>query len=286
MNISITECPRDAMQGIHAFIPTEEKILFLNALLKVGFPVLDAGSFVSPKAIPQLADTAEVFRKINWQDSKSKLLAIVANKRGAEEAVATDGVEFLGFPFSVSETFQMRNTNSTIAESYNRVAEIQELCVRFNRKLMVYLSMAFGNPYGDPWNAELVCKQALRMKEAGIRYIALADTTGVSTNEGITGLFETLLPELPEIQVSAHLHALPGSVVPKLEAAWNAGCRYFDTAIRGFGGCPMASDDLTGNMATEKVVDWAEAKNYTSGLDLQAFEAAQKIAVRLFNTYQ
>jgi hydroxymethylglutaryl-CoA lyase len=282
----LTECPRDAMQGIHRFIPTDKKIEYLNALLKVGFPVLDAGSFVSPKAIPQLADSKEVFSKIEWQNSKSKLLAIVANLKGAEEAVQCDGVEFLGFPFSVSETFQLRNTNSTISESYQRVSDIQELCIKSNKKLLVYLSMAFGNPYGDVWNDEIVYAQALRMKELGVNYISLADTTGVSNPESISSLFTRLVEALPDIQLAAHLHALPDSVVPKLESAWIAGCRYFDTAIRGFGGCPLAADQLTGNMATELAIDWAKSKGYETGIDMQAFQVANDMALHLFNTYQ
>jgi hydroxymethylglutaryl-CoA lyase len=284
--LHLTECPRDAMQGIHQFIPTHEKIGYLNALLKVGFPVLDAGSFVSAKSIPQLADSKEVLSKIEWQNSKSKILAIIANKRGAEEALACDGVEFLGFPFSVSETFQMRNTNSTISESYQRVSDIQELCIKSNKKLRVYLSMAFGNPYGDAWSDELVYTQALRIKELGIDFISLADTTGVSTPESIHYIFTKLVAALPDTELSAHLHALPESVIPKLQAAWNAGCRYFDTALHGFGGCPLAADQLTGNMATELAVDWAQSNGFETGIDVQAFQAANEMALHIFNSYQ
>ena len=273
------------MQGIHEFIPTEEKIAYLNALLKVGFPLLDAGSFVSPKAIPQLADTKEVFSRLDFSDTQTKILAIVANARGAEDAVNTGCVSFLGFPFSVSETFQQRNTNSTILDSLKTVEEIQDLCLKKNRNLMIYLSMAFGNPYGDEWNDELVFKWARRLKEMGIKFISLADTTGMSVPAGITKMFTTLIPELPGVTVSAHLHANPSEITTKVKAAWDAGCRHFDTAIKGFGGCPMASDELTGNIATETVVEWCDGQGIPTLINTEKFAEAQLIADNIFLRY-
>lgn len=282
----ITECPRDAMQGIHTHIPTGEKIAYINKLLKVGFDVLDAGSFVSPKAIPQLADTREVFTKIDHGASSTRLLAIVANLRGAEEAVQFDRVHYIGFPFSVSETFQKRNTNSTIEESLKRVEDVFACCNGSEKELLIYLSMAFGNPYGDEWSSEIVYKWALKMKDLGVRHIALADTTGVSTPEGIHTLFSELIPALPGVHISAHLHALPQEIQAKTASAWKAGCHRFDTALHGYGGCPMAADSLTGNMATELVLAWCKERDIPSGLDAAAFEEALEHARWLFKQYQ
>jgi len=284
--IHLTECPRDAMQGIHEFIPSEEKINYLNALLKVGFPLLDAGSFVSPKAIPQLADTKAVFNRLDFSGTSTKILAIVANVRGAEEAVASDCVSFLGFPFSVSETFQKRNTNSTMLDSLKRVEEIQELCVAQGRSLIVYLSMAFGNPYGDEWNEEIVFHWARQLNAMGIKFLSLADTTGMSDPATIQKMFSALIPDLPGVTLSAHLHANSSEIVPKVKAAWDAGCQHFDTAIRGFGGCPMASDELTGNITTETVVEWCKIEGIATGLNMEMLQEAQLIADHIFLRYK
>jgi len=283
--IHITECPRDAMQGIHDFIPTSTKVEYIKSLMNVGFPVIDAGSFVSPKAIPQMADSSEVFKQLGAPKEGTELLAIVANTRGASEAVAFDTISYLGFPFSVSETFQKRNTNSSIEESLKRVEEIYELTEKSGKKLMIYLSMAFGNPYGDPWSAELVTNWAHKLTSMGIKYLSLADTIGTSDSDRITSLFETIIPALSNVQVSAHLHARPEQVYMKAEAAYNAGCRHFDTAIKGFGGCPMASDDLTGNMATETVLTWCNEQNVASNLDESAFLQSMAQAAEIFSVY-
>lgn len=284
--IHITECPRDAMQGIHAFIPTEEKVNYLQLLLSVGFPMLDAGSFVSPKAIPQMADTAQVFDQLDLSATQTKLLAIIANKRGAEDAAMHEKVSFLGFPFSVSETFQQRNTNASIAESLIRVDEILEICTRQNKELVVYLSMAFGNPYGDTWSADLVAHWASTLESHGVRHLSLADTTGVSNEQSISSLFRTILPELRQSTLSAHLHTLPADAQIKANAAFAAGCKHFDAALKGFGGCPMASDTLTGNMATEELIAWANSKNIQTEINISAFKEAEMAASVLFARYQ
>lgn len=281
-----TECPRDAMQGLLDFVPTAEKIGYINSLLEVGFDVIDAGSFVSPKAIPQLADTAEVFSKIDWSKSSSKILAIIANRRGAEEAIKMEMVDFIGFPFSVSETFQQRNTNSSILQSLETVEFIQSLAIQNNKQLRVYLSMAFGNPYGDDWNAEIVNKWLNKMLELGITDIALADTTGVSDVATIKQLFGFIIPQLPQnVKLSAHLHAPLNEVQEKVSAAWNAGCRHYDTAFKGFGGCPMAADSLTGNTATELVYNWCKSQSIETNINEQAFLKAENNALALFNKY-
>jgi len=281
-----TECPRDAMQGLHDFVPTAEKVDYINSLLDVGFDVIDAGSFVSPKAIPQLADTAEVFSKIDWSKSSSKILAIIANRRGAEEAVKMEMIDFIGFPFSVSETFQQRNTNSSILQSLETVEAIQSLAIKNNKQLRVYLSMAFGNPYGDLWNADIVYKWLNTMLELGITDIALADTTGVSDVATIQQLFGYVLPLLPpNVKLSAHLHAPLDKVQEKVSAAYAVGCRFFDTAFKGFGGCPMASDSLTGNTATELVYNWCKSKNIETNINETAFYQAENNAIALFNRY-
>jgi hydroxymethylglutaryl-CoA lyase len=281
--IKITECPRDAMQGIKDFIPTEEKVNYLNAILKCGFDTVDFGSFVSAKAIPQLQDTATVLSKLNLSGSKSKLLAIIANTRGAEDACKFEEIHYLGFPFSVSETFQQRNANSSIEESLIRVSEIQNLCVKNNKKLVVYLSMAFGNPYGDAWSSEIVLKWAKKLYEMDIRILSLADTIGSSTPENIKELFSTILPEFKDAKIGAHLHSRTETAKEKIEAAYKTGCTQFDSAILGFGGCPMAADDLTGNIATEIVLDYFSDKNL--GIDKIAFEEAMHISRTIFNRY-
>jgi hydroxymethylglutaryl-CoA lyase len=274
------------MQGIHSFIPSIEKVRYLQQLLAVGFPILDAGSFVSAKAIPQLADSSEVFDQLDLSVTTTKILAIVANKRGAEEAANHEKVHFLGFPFSVSETFQQRNTHASITESLDRVDEILEICSKQNKELLVYLSMAFGNPYGDAWSADMVAHWATTLEMRGVKHLSLADTTGVSNSESITNLFQTILPTLNGATLSAHLHTLPGDVSKKAEAAYKAGCLRFDTALKGFGGCPMASDSLTGNMATEELLAWANAQAIETGLNMDALLEAEQIASRIFNLYK
>lgn len=280
--LQLVECPRDAMQGIHTFIETEKKIAYINSLMKCGFDTLDFGSFVSPKAIPQLKDTAEVLENLDLSSSNTQLLAIIANVRGAEDALNFEEIDYLGYPFSISETFQLRNTNATIAESLTRVEEIQKLCVKKKKQLVVYISMAFGNPYGDPWNAEIAVQWTKRLSEMGIKIIALSDTIGVSNKENITSLFSTIIPEFPKLTIGAHLHTTPETWHEKVDAAWNAGCRRFDHAVKGLGGCPMATDKLTGNMPTEKVLEFLAEKKIESGIDMTAFNEAMIEAGRTF----
>jgi hydroxymethylglutaryl-CoA lyase len=281
--IKLTECPRDAMQGIKDFIPTPEKVEYLNAILKVGFDTVDFGSFVSPKAIPQMQDTAKVLGQLAMHHTSSKLLAIIANARGAEDACQFPEITYLGFPFSVSETFQQRNANSSIQESLKRVEEIQELCTKHNKQLVVYLSMAFGNPYNDPWSPEIVTGWAHKLEEMGIKILLLADTIGSSTTDNITQLFSTLIPELKHAQLGAHLHSRKETAREKIEAAYKSGCRNFDSAILGFGGCPMAKDDLTGNIATEIVLDYFANENLT--INKEALAHAMEIANKIFTKY-
>lgn len=269
------------MQGIHEFIPTEKKIFYINSILKCGFDTVDFGSFVSPKAIPQLRDTEEVLSKL--EPRNSKLLSIIANVRGAEDAVKFEQISYLGYPFSVSETFQLRNTNATIGQSLTRVEEIQQLCVKKNKKLVVYISMAFGNPYGDPWSAEVVIAWTKKLSAMGIEIIALADTIGVSNPENINYLFSNIIPEFPKLTIGAHLHTTPDSWKEKMEAAWKAGCKRFDSAIKGFGGCPMATDKLTGNMPTEKVLEFFTEKNINTGIEMKNFGAAMEEAGKVFS---
>ncbi|MBK6839321.1 MAG: hydroxymethylglutaryl-CoA lyase [Bacteroidetes bacterium] len=280
--IKLVECPRDAMQGWEEFIPTGQKIRYLNSLLKVGFHTLDFGSFVSPKAIPQLRDTEEVLAGLELSSTKTKLLAIVANVRGAEQALNHDEISFLGFPFSVSEEFQKRNTNSTIEESLMRVEEIQKLCIKKNKDLVIYISMGFGNPYGEPWNAEIVIKWVRRLSVMGIKIIALSDTVGVSNPVNISSLFTQLIPEVKEVEFGAHLHSNPLTWLEKVEAAYQSGCKRFDSALKGIGGCPMANDDLVGNLATENLVSYFKG---IQDLQLQdaAFRDSLAIAAEIFH---
>ncbi|MBK0402656.1 hydroxymethylglutaryl-CoA lyase [Adhaeribacter sp. BT258] len=268
--MKIIECPRDAMQGIAEFIPTETKVHYLNTLLKVGFDSLDFGSFVSPKAIPQLRDTAEVLAQLDLSATKTKLLAIIANLRGAEQAASHKEIQYLGFPLSLSETFQQRNTNKSIAEALDEVAQIQEVCVKNSKELVTYLSMGFGNPYGDAWSAETVGEFTQKLDALGVQIISLSDTIGVSDPENITYLFSSLIPAFPHIEFGAHLHTNPNTWQEKVEAAYLAGCQRFDGAMKGFGGCPMAKDELVGNMATENLVQYFRSK----GVDLNLNEAA------------
>ena len=280
--IQVVECPRDAMQGIDKFIPTRLKAEYINMLLKVGFDTIDFGSFVSPKAIPQMRDTAEVLSKLDLDSSSSKLLAIVANSRGAEQAASFNEIQYLGYPFSVSETFQKRNTNKTIDESLILVDQMQNLAVKQNKELLVYLSMAFGNPYGESWHPDIVAKYSEVFANMGIKILALSDTIGVSTKETITPLFSQLIPEFKEVTFGAHLHTNPKDWKEKILAAYQSGCTRFDTAIQGFGGCPMAKDDLTGNMPTEKVLSFFNEQKEESGLNPLAFESAYNKAIEVF----
>ena len=275
------ECPRDAMQGLHDFVPTERKVAYAQALLAVGFDTLDVGSFVSPKAIPQMADTAEVLRRLDRSGSRTRLLAIVANERGAREAAATPAVDDLGYPFSVSETFQLRNTNADLTESLGRLRAIHALCRGHGKGLVVYLSMGFGNPYGDPWNVSVVAQWVERLAERGLRTLQLSDTIGVSTPDSIEYLFSELLPAYPELEIGAHLHTTPTTWYEKVDAAYRSGCRRFDGALRGYGGCPMAADELTGNMPTENLLSYLNRVG-DPGVDPDALHRAMALLPSIF----
>lgn len=280
--MKIIECPRDAMQGIHDFIPTEKKAAYINTILKAGFDTVDFGSFVSPKAIPQMRDTAQVLDLLDLNSTSSKLLAIIANIRGAREAASFEEITYLGFPFSISETFQQRNTNSDISESLTRIEEIQDLCSRNKKQLVVYLSMAFGNPYGDEWSSDVVVAWTTRLAHMGIKIIALSDTIGVSDPQNISYLFSKLVPEFPGIEIGAHLHTTPYAWEEKVHAAYTSGCRRFDSAIKGYGGCPMAADKLTGNMPTENLLNYFKKHHVQTGIDEKAFNDALLSAVSTF----
>jgi len=271
------------MQGIKPFIPTETKAMYLNALLRVGFDTLDFGSFVSPKAIPQMRDTAEVLERLELAQSKTRLLAIVANRRGAEQAVEFDKIRYLGYPFSISETFQLRNTNATIEESLDRVKVIQDICLRNGKEMVVYISMGFGNPYGDPWNVETVQKWVERLRELDITYFQLSDTIGVATPESIAYLFSQLIPAYPQLEIGAHLHTQPHNWREKVKTAYDNGCRRFDGAIKGYGGCPMAKDDLTGNMPTEHLVRFfCDEAGEELSIDRDVFREAMRMSQEVF----
>lgn len=284
--IKIIECPRDAMQGIHDFIPTQLKADYINSLLKVGFNTLDFGSFVSPKAIPQLRDTEEVLSKLDLSNTNSKLLSIVANKRGAVDACQFEEINYLGFPFSVSETFQQRNANSSIEESLSRVEEIQNLCLKNKKELVVYLSMAFGNPYEDKWNEDIVAQWAEKLHvKLDVNTLALSDTIGTSNNETITALFSTLIPEFEKVEFGAHLHTTPDTWEEKIAASIKSGCNRFDGAIKGYGGCPMAADELTGNMPTEKMLSYFETQNFETKLNHSSFLDSMKKSSEIFDSF-
>ena len=280
--LKIIECPRDAMQGRPHFIPTERKIEYLNALLKAGFDTLDFGSFVSAAAIPQLADTELVIGNLEFGASETKLLAIIANFRGAEKAVGFDKIKYLGFPFSVSETFQQRNTNSSVDQSLQRVSDIQNLCIKNNKELVVYISMGFGNPYGDEYHAGLVIDRMRQIAAMGVKIISVADTVGLATAEEVHSLMKNLVPEFKDIEVGVHLHSSPAHREEKIEAALSAGCRRFDAAIKGIGGCPMAGDELVGNMDTEVMVNYFEQKGYELNLDKKILEECSEMATEIF----
>lgn len=270
------------MQGLKPFIATKQKAAYINQLLRVGFDTIDFGSFVSPKAIPQMRDTAEVLEQLDLSETRTGLLAIVANRRGAEDAAHFEAIDYLGYPFSISETFQLRNTNATIEESLDRVGDIQQICVEAGKTLVVYISMGFGNPYGDPWNTEIVQQWVNRLGSMGITILQLSDTIGVASPESIRYLFSDLVPAYPQLEFGAHFHTQPYNWREKIEAAYENGCRRFDGAIRGFGGCPMAKDDLTGNMPTEKMVRFFSEKGVATGIEPGEFERAVEMAQAVF----
>lgn len=283
-NVKIIECPRDAMQGIKThFISTEDKANYINALLRVGFDTIDFGSFVSPKAIPQMRDTAKVLSKLDLSQTKSKLLAIIANVRGANDAAQFDEINYLGYPFSISENFQMRNTHKTISQSIETLQEILTIANRSNKEVVAYLSMGFGNPYGDPWNVDIVAEWTEKLSNMGVKILSLSDTIGSSTPKVINHLFSNLIPKYPEIEFGAHLHTTPNSWKEKVSAAYKAGCFRFDGAIMGYGGCPMAKDDLTGNMPTEKLLSYFTAEKAETGIKPMSFESAYNVALGVFN---
>ncbi len=280
--VKLIECPRDAMQGLHDFIETDVKAAYINQLLKVGFDTLDFGSFVSPKAIPQMRDTAEVLAKLDLSSTRTKLLAIVANERGAADACNFPQIQYLGYPFSISETFQLRNTNATISESVERTKSIQEMCEASGKELVLYISMGFGNPYSDPWNVEIVQRWVDKLLDFGIHIFSLSDTIGCSNPNNISYLFGNLIPKYPGIEFGAHLHTQQHNWREKVQAAFDNGCRRFDGAMRGFGGCPMAKDDLTGNMATENMLYFFDEKNVKTGIKRPAFGKAMAMALDVF----
>jgi hydroxymethylglutaryl-CoA lyase len=271
------------MQGLHEFVPTELKAEYINLLLQVGFDTIDFGSFVSPKAIPQMRDTAEVLKKLNLPATQSKLLAIVANLRGAEDAAQFDEITYLGFPFSISETFQQRNTNSSIEESLTTVQKMVEVCATRKKEAVVYLSMGFGNPYRDEWSTEVAEQWTEKLVNAGVEIISLADTTGVSSAEKINYLFPTLAERFPEVEFGVHLHSTPDTWKEKIEAAYQSGCRRFDSALKGYGGCPMATDDLTGNIATENLIGYLSAQGEDLELDMEKWQETMEFSDVIFS---
>jgi hydroxymethylglutaryl-CoA lyase len=281
--IKLTECPRDAMQGLHNFVPTEIKAAYINLLLQVGFDTIDFGSFVSPNAIPQMRDTAAVLKKLDLGSTKSKLLAIVANYRGAEDAAQHEEITYLGYPFSISETFQLRNTNSTIDDSFELVKRMKELCGDKQKELLVYLSMGFGNPYGDEWNIEIVQQWTEKLVNEGIQIIALADTVGTSTAGQINKLYPLLSAQFPNTEFGIHLHSTPNAWHEKVAAAYQSGCKRFDSALKGYGGCPMTADDLTGNIATENLMSYLQGQNALHGLNMVKFQEAMNYSTKVFD---
>ncbi len=281
-SLNLVECPRDAMQGWSHFIPTEKKIQYINELLKCGFNTLDFGSFVSPKAIPQMADTAKVIGGLKLGKMNTKLLAIIANERGAADAVCYDEISYLGFPFSISETFQQRNTNSSVDESLKRVENIQELCLKNDKELVVYISMGFGNPYGDLYNEEIVINRTKQIEALGVKIVSIADTVGLATANEVNVLMNKVMPEFSDIEVGVHLHSSPTDREAKIEAALSAGCTRFDSAIKGIGGCPMAGNDLVGNMDTEIMLNYFESKAYQINIDKAALQKCSILANEIF----
>ncbi len=283
--VKLIECPRDAMQGIKShFIATEAKAQYINALLRVGFDSIDFGSFVSPKAIPQMRDTAQVLSKLDLSKTESKLLAIVANVRGADDASQFEEINYLGYPFSISENFQMRNTGKTISESIIALDEILNIASKTNKEVVAYLSMGFGNPYGDPWNVDIVGEWTEKLAQMGVKIISLSDTIGSSTPDIIAYLFSNLIPLYPAIEFGAHLHTTPTTWFEKVDAAYMAGCNRFDGAIKGYGGCPMAKDELTGNMPTEKLISYFNQQKALTNIKAMSFESAYNEALKIFTT--
>jgi hydroxymethylglutaryl-CoA lyase len=283
--LKIVECPRDAMQGMHEFVPTSAKIAYINHLLNCGFDTIDFGSFVSPKAIPQMRDTAEVLNGLNWTNQSSKLLAIVANERGANDAASFDEIHYLGYPFSISEQFQQRNTNTSIEDALHQVEKLQSIAQQSKKELVVYLSMGFGNPYGEEWSPDLVVRWSERLfSDFGVEILALSDTIGCADPSDIRNLFPILQKELPKVEFGAHFHTVREKAAVVIEAAYEAGCRRFDTAVKGFGGCPMAKDELTGNLATEQLLAWMSERNVDTGLDMDAFQKAFLASSAIFNS--
>jgi len=280
--IRLTECPRDAMQGLVDFVPTDIKAAYINLLLQVGFDTMDFGSFVSAKAIPQMRDTAEVLKRLDLSNTSSKLLAIVANFRGAVEAVLHPEITYLGYPFSISETFQMRNTNATIADSFDTVKRMNEICTAKQKELLVYLSMGFGNPYGDEWNVEIVQQWTEKLVNEGIKTIALSDTIGIATPDQIKSLYPSLCAQFPDTEFGIHLHSTPATWHEKVEAAYQSGCKRFDSALKGYGGCPMAKDDLTGNIATENLIGYLQSQNAITGLNMDKLWEAMDYSGTVF----
>jgi hydroxymethylglutaryl-CoA lyase len=284
-DVKLIECPRDAMQGIKDWIPTHKKVEYIQSLLACGFDTIDFGSFVSPKAIPQMVDTTKVLSGLDLSSTSTNLLAIVANVRGAQAAVAHPEITYLGYPFSISENFQMRNTHKTIAQSIATLSEILALAAASNKQVVTYLSMGFGNPYGDPWNVDIVGQWAQKLSQMGVTILSLSDTVGTSTPESISYLFSNLIPKYPNIEFGAHLHTTPSAWHEKVDAAYKAGCRRFDGAIQGFGGCPMAKDELTGNMPTEKMLSYFTSQKAKTNIRTMSFESAHNKASDLFNKY-
>ena len=284
-DVKLIECPRDAMQGIKDWIPTHKKVEYIQSLLGCGFDTIDFGSFVSPKAIPQMVDTTKVLSGLDLSSTTTKLLAIVANVRGAQAAVAHPEITYLGYPFSISENFQMRNTHKTIAQSIATLSEILALAAASNKQVVTYLSMGFGNPYGDPWNVDIVGQWAQKLSQMGVTILSLSDTVGTSTPESISYLFSNLIPTYPNIEFGAHLHTTPSAWHEKVDAAYKSGCRRFDGAIQGFGGCPMAKDELTGNMPTEKMLSYFTSQKAKTNIRTMSFESAHNNASDIFNKY-
>ena len=284
-DVKLIECPRDAMQGIKDWIPTHKKVEYIQSLLGCGFDTIDFGSFVSPKAIPQMVDTTKVLSGLDLSSTTTKLLAIVANVRGAQAAVAHPEITYLGYPFSISENFQMRNTHKTIAQSIATLSEILALAAASNKQVVTYLSMGFGNPYGDPWNVDIVGQWAQKLSQLGVTILSLSDTVGTSTPESISYLFSNLIPRYPNIEFGAHLHTTPSAWHEKVDAAYKSGCRRFDGAIQGFGGCPMAKDELTGNMPTEKMLSYFTSQKAKTNIRTMSFESAHNNASDIFNKY-
>jgi hydroxymethylglutaryl-CoA lyase len=281
--IKLTECPRDAMQGLHDFVPTAIKAEYINLLLQVGFDTIDFGSFVSPKAIPQMQDTTEVLAHLDLSSTKSKLLAIVANYRGAEEACAYKEITYLGYPFSISETFQLRNTNTTIADAFDTVKRIKALCGAKSKELLVYLSMGFGNPYGDEWSVDIIQQWTEKLVAEGIKVIALSDTIGVATPDQIKSIYPALTASFPKTEFGVHLHSTPDTWYEKIYAAYQSGCKRFDSALKGYGGCPMAKDDLTGNIATENLIGYLQQQNALQGLNYGKLKEALEYSIKVFS---